>query len=148
VAAMERVGIKSEALHGGKEQQDRFDILNRFRNGENKVLVTTDVAARGIDIPGVDYVINYDIPDMEEQYVHRVGRTGRGTNKGQALAFCSPEERPLLDAIQVYIETEIEELEINKHDYKAILEDTEDVTYNWQKLLDQANEEDGTSDKW
>ncbi|MBI3237603.1 MAG: ATP-dependent helicase, partial [Flavobacteriia bacterium] len=75
-------------------------------------------------------------------------RTGRGTNKGQALAFCSPEERPLLDAIQVYIETEIEELEINKHDYKAILEDTEDVTYNWQKLLDQANEEDGTSDKW
>jgi ATP-dependent RNA helicase RhlE len=145
---MERVGIKSEALHGGKEQQDRFDILNRFRNGENKVLVTTDVAARGIDIPGVDYVINYDIPDMEEQYVHRVGRTGRGTNKGQALAFCSPEERPLLDAIQVYIETEIEELEINKHDYKAILEDTEDVTYNWQKLLDQANEEDGTSDKW
>ena len=132
----------------GKEQQDRFDILNRFRDGENKILVTTDVAARGIDIPGVDYVINYDLPDMEEQYVHRVGRTGRGTNKGQALSFCSPEERPLLEAIETYIETEIEELQINKHDYKAILEDSEDITYNWQKLLDQANEEDGTSDKW
>ena len=77
--------------------------------------------------PVLIMLINYDIPDMEEQYVHRVGRTGRGTSKGQALAFCSPEERPLLDAIQVYIETEIEELEINKHDYKAILEDTEDV---------------------
>jgi ATP-dependent RNA helicase RhlE len=148
VAALERVGLKSEALHGGKEQAERFSILERFRNGENKVLVTTDVAARGIDIPGVDYVINYDLPDQEEQYVHRVGRTGRGTHKGQALAFCSPEEKPLLEAIELYIETELEELEINKNDYKAILQDSEDITYNWQKLLDQANEEDGTNDTW
>lgn len=148
VAAMERVGIHSEALHGGKDQQDRFAILERFRNGENKILITTDVAARGIDIPGVDYVINYDIPDVEEQYVHRVGRTGRGDKNGQALSFCSPDERPLLEAIETYIGTDIEELEINKHEYKAILEDSEDLTYNWQKLIDQANAEDGTEDEW
>lgn len=148
VAALERVGLASEALHGGKEQQDRFAILERFRAGENKVLITTDVAARGIDISGVDYVINYDLPDQEEQYVHRVGRTGRGDKKGQALSFCSPDEKPLLEAIQTYIEAEIEELPINKHDYKAILQDSEDITYNWQKLLDQANEDDGTTDKW
>lgn len=148
VAAMERVGIHSEALHGGKEQSDRFAILDRFRNGENKVLITTDVAARGIDIPGVDYVINYDIPDVEEQYVHRIGRTGRGDKKGQALSFCSPDEKPLLDAIEAYIGSDIEELEINHNDYKTILQDSEDITYNWQKLLDQANEEDGKQDEW
>jgi ATP-dependent RNA helicase RhlE len=148
VAAMERVGIHSEALHGGKEQSDRFAILDRFRNGENKVLITTDVAARGIDIPGVDYVINYDIPDVEEQYVHRIGRTGRGDKKGQALSFCSPDEKPLLDAIEAYIGSDIEELEINHNDYKTILQDSEDITYNWQKLLDQANEEDGKKDEW
>jgi len=148
VLAMERVGIKSEALHGGKEQADRFAILERFRSNENKVLITTDVAARGIDIQGVDYVINYDLPDMEEQYVHRVGRTGRGDKKGQALSFCSPEERPLLDAIEVYVGADIQELEINKNDYKAILQDTEDTSYNWQKLLDQSNEDEGTTDNW
>lgn len=148
VAAMERVGIHAEAMHGGKDQQDRFAILERFRKGENTLLITTDVAARGIDIPNVDYVINYDLPDQEEQYVHRVGRTGRGEKKGQALSFCSPDERPLLEAIEAYIGSDIEELEINKHDYKAILEDSEDITYNWQKLLDQANDEDGTADTW
>ena len=68
VAAMERVQIQSEALHGGLEQKDRFAILDRFRSGENKILITTDVACRGIDIPDVDYVINYDIPNKKENY--------------------------------------------------------------------------------
>lgn len=148
VAAMERVEIKSEALHGGIDQKDRFQILDRFRNAENKVLITTDVAARGIDIPGVDYVINYDLPDQDEQYVHRVGRTGRGENRGLALSFCSKDELPLLKSIENYIGSEIEQYEISKHDYQAILKDTEDTTYNWQKLLDEANEEDGTNDTW
>lgn len=148
VAAMERVGVSSEALHGGIEQQDRFAILDRFRKGENRILITTDVAARGIDIPSVDYVINYDLPDQEEQYVHRIGRTGRGDKKGQALAFCSPQEEALLKAIETYIGTEIEELEIDKNEYKTILNDSEDLTYNWQKLIDQANEEEGKNDSW
>jgi ATP-dependent RNA helicase RhlE len=148
VAAMERVGIKSEALHGGIDQKERFSILERFRNGENTVLITTDVAARGIDIPGVDYVINYDLPEQEENYVHRVGRTGRGDKTGQALSFCSKEEEPLLRAIETYIRTEIEELEISKNEYQTILKDSEDLTYNWQKLIDEANEEDGKKDTW
>lgn len=148
VAAMERVGLKSEALHGGIPQKDRFAILERFAKGENKLLITTDVAARGIDIPDVDYVINYDLPDQAEQYVHRIGRTGRGEKKGQALAFVSPVEEKMLLEIQEYINYPVEELEINKHDYKAILSDSEDLTYNWQKLIDEANLEDGTEDRW
>lgn len=148
VAAMERVGLKTEALHGGIEQAERFAILERFRNNENRILITTDVAARGIDIPGVDYVINYDLPDLEEQYVHRVGRTGRGTKKGQAIAFCSPDEIPFLTAIETYIGEEITQLEIDKFTYKTIINDSEDLSYNWKKLLDQSNEEDGTTDNW
>ena len=148
VAAMERVGIHSEALHGGIDQKERFQVLDRFRSGENKILITTDVAARGIDIQGVDYVINYDLPDQPEQYVHRIGRTGRGDKKGQALSFCSKEEEKILEEIELYLGYDIEEIEISKGDYSTILRDSEDITYNWQKLLDQANEEDGTNDKW
>ena len=89
---MERVGVKAEILHGGIEQKDRFAILDRFRSDANNVLITTDVAARGIDIPTMDYVINYDLPDDAENYVHRCGRTGRGNKRGQALSFCSEAE--------------------------------------------------------
>lgn len=148
VAAMERVGVHAEALHGGIEQKERFQVLERFKSGKNKILITTDVAARGIDIQGVDYVINYDLPEQAEQYVHRIGRTGRGENKGQALSFCSKEEEKLLEEIELYLGYDIEEIEISKGDYSAILKDSEDTTYNWQKLLDDANEEDGTGDKW
>lgn len=148
VAAMERVGIHSEALHGGIDQKERFQVLERFKSGKNNILITTDVAARGIDIQGVDYVINYDLPDQPEQYVHRIGRTGRGDKKGQALSFCSKEEEKILEEIELYLGYDIEEIEISKGDYSTILRDSEDITYNWQKLLDQANEEDGTEDKW
>ncbi len=148
VAAMERVGVKSEALHGGMEQEDRFAILNRFRENENNILITTDVAARGIDIPNVDYVINYDLPEQEEQYIHRVGRTGRGNKRGQALAFCSPEEKELLTKIEAYIGERVAKMEIDQNDYRAILEDTEDLNYDWKKLIDQDNEFTGKKDKW
>ncbi|HLU87578.1 MAG TPA: DEAD/DEAH box helicase, partial [Taishania sp.] len=148
VAAMKRAGISSEEIHGGIEQKQRFQILERFRNGENLVLITTDVSARGIDIPNVDYVINYDLPDDPENYVHRCGRTGRGEKNGQALSFCAPNERKLLEDIEEYTGEEIMHYDIHPDDYKAILEDADDPTYNWQKLIDQANKEDGTEDKW
>jgi ATP-dependent RNA helicase RhlE len=148
VAAMLRVGVKSEALHGGIEQKERFVILDRFRSGENKVLITTDVAARGIDIPTMDYVINYDLPDDAENYVHRCGRTGRGNKKGQALSFCSDAEKPLLEAIEAYTGEEIEQYEISKDDYMDILNDSDDGSYDWKKLLDKSNIEDGTEDEW
>ena len=145
---MLRVGVKTEALHGGIEQKERFVILDRFRSGENKVLITTDVAARGIDIPTMDYVINYDLPDDAENYVHRCGRTGRGNKKGQALSFCSEAEKPLLEAIEAYTGEEIEQYEISKDDYMDILNDSDDGSYDWKKLLDKSNIEYGTEDEW
>lgn len=148
VAAMERVQVKTEALHGGVEQKDRFAILDRFRSGENKVLITTDVAARGIDIPTMDYVINYDLPDDAENYVHRCGRTGRGNRRGQALSFCSDAEKVLLEAIEEYTGEEIEHYDITKDEYMDILNDSEEGGYNWKKLIDQANKDDGTEDEW
>ncbi len=148
VAAMARAGVTTEALHGGIEQKERFAILERFRTGENRVLVTTDVAARGIDIPSMDYVINYDLPDNPENYVHRCGRTGRGTSKGQALSFCSEGEMELLSQIEEYTGEEITRYDLNEQDYKEILDDLDDPTYNWKKLIDLTNKEDGTDDSW
>ncbi len=148
VAAMERVGIKSEGLHGGMPQKDRFDVLNRFREDTNMVLITTDVAARGIDIPNVDYVVNYDIPDENENYVHRCGRTGRGNKTGQALAFCSEEEKPLIEEIEEYTGEEIEVYEITRDEYSAIMKDSDNGDSNWKKLLDEENDFKGTNDVW
>ena len=85
--AMERVGVASEIIHGGIDQDERFALLNRFRDGENNLLITTDVACRGIDIAGVECVVNYDLPENPENYVHRCGRTGRGNEKGQLYLF-------------------------------------------------------------
>lgn len=83
--AMTRVGIETITRHGDKDQKDRIDVLQKFRTGANKIMIATDVSARGIDIPNVDYVVNYDLPDVAENYVHRVGRTGRGTHHGIAI---------------------------------------------------------------
>ncbi|MCE3296094.1 MAG: helicase [Crocinitomicaceae bacterium] len=148
MAAMKRVELETEFLHGGVDQNERIGILDRFRKGENRVLITTDVASRGIDIPDVDYVINYDLPDLPENYVHRVGRTGRGGKRGQALAFCSPEERELLASIEEYTGAEIEHYEISRGEYNEIISGSEDGSYDWQKLLRDASKEDGTEDEW
>jgi len=139
VKAMERVGVKSEALHGGVPQDERFLILDRFKSGENMLLITTDVAARGIDVPGVHAVINYDLPDVPENYVHRVGRTGRGKEKGWAIAFCSEEEKPFVQAIEEYTGDAIAVYELSKGDYLSVIEDSEDITYNWQSLIEEDN---------
>ena len=147
VAALERVQLSSEALHGGIEQKERFLILDRFRNSENKLLVTTDVAARGIDIPNVDFVVNYDIPDVPENYVHRCGRTGRGNKMGQAISFCSEDEKPLLTEIEEYTGSEIERYELSRDEYYSILDDSDDGSNNWQKLIKKANE-DFLDDEW
>ncbi len=127
-AAMQRVNIATLTMHGGKEQDDRLAVMDEFKKGETRILITTDVNARGIDIPNVDYVINYDLPDEPENYVHRVGRTGRGVQKGQAISFCSAEERPVLEEIQEYLGKPIEELVINKGDYQGIVAATDDDT--------------------
>lgn len=147
-AAMERVGVKVESIHGGMEQKKRFELLDRFRSGENNVLVTTDVAARGIDIPDVDYVINYDLPDNPENYVHRCGRTGRGTRQGQAISFCSSAEKILLQQIEEYTGEQIEVYDLKPNEYQWIIRDSEDLSYNWKKLIEEANREDGKENEW
>lgn len=141
--AMERIGIQADMLHGGKEQSDRFNTLERFRSGENKVLITTDVACRGIDIPEVDYVINYDLPDNPENYVHRCGRTGRGKRRGQALSFCSSGELELLESIESYTGTEVDRFELKADEYAEILRDHLDPDENWIKLM-----KDNDSENW
>lgn len=116
--AMERAGITALTIHSDKEQSDRNTVLQQFRAGTARVLIATDVSARGIDIPGVNYVINYDLPEQPENYVHRVGRTGRGKARGQALTFCSPDETALLGEIEEYLGGTIKKLDIDQPDYK------------------------------
>jgi ATP-dependent RNA helicase RhlE len=93
-------GFKASSIHGNKSQSQRDRAIAQFRAGEIRVLVATDVAARGIDIPGVSHVFNYDLPDVAENYVHRIGRTARAGADGIAHAFCSGDERSLLRAIE------------------------------------------------
>lgn len=147
VKAMERVGITALGIHGGVEQEDRFAVLEAFRKGDVRVLIATDVAARGIDIQGVGAVINYDLPDEPENYVHRVGRTGRGTEKGVAIAFCAEEEKPLLEAIEEYAGSKIEVYDISANDYKAIIQDSDDETYDWKKLIEEENKRAGKGEE-
>lgn len=100
-------GFNAASIHGNKSQGQRDRAIKAFREGTITVLVATDVAARGIDIPGVSYVINYDLPEVPDNYVHRIGRTARAGREGEAIAFCSPEESGLLRQIQKLMKTEI-----------------------------------------
>lgn len=138
--AMERVEIKAETLHGDKGQGDRLAVLNRFRSGEIKLLIATDVSARGIDIANVDYVVNYDLPEQSENYVHRVGRTGRGDQKGQAFSFCAAEERTILDEIETYLGKEIKELELSSDEYVHTKENSTESSNDWKSLMGEAND--------
>lgn len=146
-AALERMEIASLTLHGGKDQTDRLDALTKFRKGETKVLIATDISSRGIDIVSVDYVINYDLPEQPENYVHRVGRTGRGTQKGLAVSFCSPEEKPLLEEIEAYLDKSIEVVNISANDYSETLDFTTDTTYDLKALMKEVEDFEGTRKK-
>ena len=95
-----RAGIGSEAIHGNKSQSARQRALSNFKEGRTRVMVATDIAARGIDIEELPLVINYDLPEVAETYVHRIGRTGRAGRCGRAFSFCCDEERPLLKSIE------------------------------------------------
>lgn len=95
-----KAGIGSEAIHGNKSQNARQRALSNFKANKTRVLIATDIAARGIDIDKLELVINYDLPDVAETYVHRIGRTGRAGNTGTALTFCTPDEKIMLRDIQ------------------------------------------------
>jgi ATP-dependent RNA helicase RhlE len=138
--AMERVDVQCITIHGDKEQTARADVMQLFKSGTCNVLIATDVSARGVDIPNVDYVVNYDVPDKPENYVHRVGRTGRGMNKGQAITFCSKEEKPVLDEIEQFLKKPITVLDINRTDYKETIEMSDAVEKDWRSLIKAAEE--------
>jgi len=106
---LERDGIQSDAIHGNKSQGARTRALKRFKDNQLQVLVATDIAARGIDIEELPHVVNYDLPHVAEDYVHRIGRTGRAGASGQAVALVGGEDRPLLAAIERLIGRRIEQ---------------------------------------
>lgn len=107
--------ISSAAIHGDKSQNNRQRVLEGFKNKEINILVATDIAARGIDIEQLPYVINYDIPNISETYVHRIGRTGRAGNSGLAVSFCDTEEIPYLKDIEKLIKMSI--TRVKEHPY-------------------------------
>jgi ATP-dependent RNA helicase RhlE len=100
---LNRAGIKTEAIHGNKSQNARQAALKNFKNQHTRVLVATDIAARGIDIDDLSHVVNFELPHVPETYVHRIGRTGRAGANGRAISFCDFEEKPLLKDIQKLI---------------------------------------------
>jgi ATP-dependent RNA helicase RhlE len=118
---LSQAGIESNAIHGNKSQPQRQRALDEFRKARVPVLIATDVAARGIDIPGVSHVINYELPNVPEQYVHRIGRTARAGKSGIAIAFCAEDERAYLKDIRKVTGAELERLPLPDN-FRAVVE--------------------------
>ena len=134
--AMERAGIVSMALHGGKLQTERETLISDFNLGNLNVLISTDVAARGLDFKDIKIVINYDVPDQSDNYVHRIGRTGRGRKKGTAYTFCAPEEKTYLKAIEKFLGYPLAKILISKDDYNQTKEISDQLKPNLKDTLD------------
>jgi ATP-dependent RNA helicase RhlE len=103
VRDLKRAGIEAVAIHGDKTQGARQNALNRFKSGDCRVMIATDIAARGLDIEGLSHVINYDLPMEPEAYVHRIGRTGRAGHDGTAISFCCIDEMKQLNQVEKLI---------------------------------------------
>ncbi|MFU7528159.1 DEAD/DEAH box helicase [Qipengyuania sp. ASV99] len=121
VKKLSQCGIPANAIHGNKSQPQRQRALDEFRRGKTSVLIATDVAARGIDIPGVSHVINYELPNVAEQYVHRIGRTARAGKDGVAIAFCAEDERAYLKDIRKLTGAELDRLSLPEN-FRAVVE--------------------------
>ncbi|KAF2516277.1 DEAD/DEAH box helicase [Flavobacterium salilacus subsp. salilacus] len=117
VRALKKNGVEAGAIHGDKSQNARVRMLDAFKNKEISVLVATDIAARGIDIESLPYVINFDLPNVPETYVHRIGRTGRAGNEGIAISFCSRDELPYLKDIEKLIRLNIKVIDGHPYPY-------------------------------
>ena len=107
VRALAKAGLAAEAIHGNKSQSQRERVLAAFRAGRVRTLIATDIAARGIDVEGISHVVNYDLPNIPESYVHRIGRTARAGADGIAISFCDAEERAFLRDIEKLIRMSI-----------------------------------------
>jgi ATP-dependent RNA helicase RhlE len=118
VKVLKRSNITAEAIHGNKAQNARQNALKNFKKQTTRVLVATDIAARGIDIDELEFVFNYDISNIAETYVHRIGRTGRAGAKGTAISFCMAEEKPYLQDVEKLISKKL--VVVDDHDYPLI----------------------------
>jgi ATP-dependent RNA helicase RhlE len=107
VRQLDKYGIKSEAIHGNKSQNARQRALSNFKAGKTMVLIASDIASRGLDVDEISHIVNFDLPNEPETYVHRIGRTARAGASGTAISFCDSEERSYLNAIQRLIKREI-----------------------------------------
>jgi superfamily II DNA/RNA helicase len=114
---LEKAGYKAASLQGNLSQNKRQDALDGFRNGSYRILVATDIAARGIDVLSISHVINYDIPDTTDAYTHRIGRTGRAAKTGDAFTFVSREDEPLVKSIEHVLGEKIERRILKDFDY-------------------------------
>jgi ATP-dependent RNA helicase DeaD len=104
---LEEGGVRAKALHGDMSQGSRDGVMLAFQSGRERLLIATDVAARGLDITGVSHVINFDMPNSPDLYVHRVGRTGRAERSGRAITLVTPKQRRELEAVERHAKTEI-----------------------------------------
>ena len=118
VKALKKHGVNAEAIHGDKSQTARQRVLDNFKNKEISVLVATDIAARGIDIESLPYVINFDLPNIPETYVHRIGRTGRAGNGGISISFCAKDEEPYWKDIQKLIKVDVKTIKDHPFPWK------------------------------
>ena len=125
---LSRAGIYAEAIHGNKSQNERQRTLSNFKSRRTRVLVATDIAARGIDIDDLTHVINFDLPDVPETYVHRIGRTGRAGASGIAISFCDYEEKISLSDIQKLIGKKISIVKDHPYDVALMHPQTQNVT--------------------
>lgn len=132
---LSRRGITCESIHGDKSQNSRQRALSNFKEGRSNVIIATDIAARGIDIKGLDLVLNYDLPDVPETYIHRIGRTGRAGCEGRAIAFCSGEEASMLREIEKLTGIKLEQ---RKHDLPPLEETKTTPIANARKVQAKA----------
>jgi ATP-dependent RNA helicase RhlE len=138
VKALRKKNISAEAIHGDKSQNARQRVLDAFKKKEIGVLVATDIAARGIDIDQLPFVINFDLPNIPETYVHRIGRTGRAGNEGIAISFCSKDEHPYWKDIQKLIKVDVKT--IIDHPYSWQTGSSETTTISEQKNSNRSGE--------
>jgi ATP-dependent RNA helicase RhlE len=138
--------ISVAAIHGDFRQRDRVKALEGFRSGKYRVLVATNIAARGLDIEGISHVINYDVPDEAEMYIHRIGRTARYDAKGCAITLVTPDDEPLIDHIEYLLGREIERKTLPGFDYDV-------PTPSWAKpspeaIIRRATKGQSLADRW
>src|SRR5690349_18164650 len=123
VRDLEKAGLKAEAMHADKSQSQRTRALQDFKDGKTNVLVATDIAQRGLDISGITHVINYDVPQQAEDYVHRIGRTGRAAREGDAYTFMAPDEIAMVRTIERVIGQPIPRISVPGYDFGTVAAD-------------------------